>query len=65
MAGLASASWSFCFGFASMAVLKWFGMLKVSKETELGGIDLFKHNVSAYPEFQAVRLCIITNSLFA
>lgn len=37
-----------------MWVLKQFGLLKVSKETELGGIDLFKHNVSAYPEFVSV-----------
>jgi ammonia channel protein AmtB len=37
-----------------MWVLKQFGLLKVSKETELGGIDLFKHNGTAYPEFGQV-----------
>lgn len=37
-----------------MYVLKRLSLLKVSKETELGGIDLFKHNVAAYPDFTAV-----------
>jgi ammonia channel protein AmtB len=55
LAAVVTAAWSFCFGFASMWVLKQFGLLKVSKETELGGIDLFKHNGTAYPEFVSVH----------
>ena len=56
LAAIVTAVWSFLFGFLSMLILRHFGMLKVSKETEFGGIDLFKHNGSAYPEFALVSV---------
>jgi hypothetical protein len=65
LAAVVTAAWSFCFGFASMWVLKQFGLLKVSKETELGGIDLFKHNGTAYPEFEQVCLHMFPDALLS
>lgn len=56
LAAVVMTVWCFFWGFASMFVLKRLSLLKVSKETELGGVDLFKHDVAAYPEF--VSVCV-------
>ena len=39
-----------------MLTLSKLNMLRVDEFTEFGGVDLFKHNSEAYPEFAMVRI---------
>ena len=52
---------TFVVAFAVMKVVNAMGLLRVSREGELHGLDLHEHGISAYPEYvisgygQAVR----------
>ena len=41
--------------------LKYIGMLRVSKEGELEGLDLHEHGASAYPEYALVGVAAALN----
>lgn len=46
---LAIAAWSTFWSLAIFGPLKYFGMLRIDRETEFKGNDMLKHGESAYP----------------
>ena len=50
------ASSTFAVAMAVMYVVHAFGMLRVEKEGEEYGLDLFEHGISAYPEYMITTL---------
>lgn len=42
---------TFAIALIVMLVINAFGILRVSREGELRGLDLFEHGISAYPEY--------------
>jgi ammonium transporter, Amt family len=42
---------TFVVAYAVMYLVNAFGLLRVSKEGELYGLDLHEHGISAYPEY--------------
>ena len=45
-----------------MFALKYIGVLRVSKEGELEGLDLHEHGASAYPEYALVGGAVLSSS---
>lgn len=43
-------AWTAANSLVAFVVVKHFSLLRVDRNTELGGLDLSKHNVDAYPE---------------
>ena len=46
------------------SVLKWFGILRVTKECEILGLDWATHNELAYPECKKMTKIFIRNGIF-
>lgn len=55
LAALAVSAWAFVLVGALFLTMHRHGMLRISRETELGGLDLFKHESSAYPSFAVLH----------
>jgi Amt family ammonium transporter len=52
----ANAVWAFGLAFILFSVLKAIGMLRVSEEEEIEGLDYSEHGASAYPDFTTTVL---------
>jgi ammonium transporter, Amt family len=51
MGSAAVVSATFATSYAMMYVINLFGILRVSEEGELQGLDLHEHGIPAYPEY--------------